>query len=212
MSGWIKIHRKLFEHWVAEEPEMLACWVHLIAAANHSDKKTMFNGSLIEVKRGQMVFGLNAFSERTRISIKKLRRYLDMFEAEGMLGRQKTNKFSLITIAKYDDYQIQGSQGASKGQTEGKQRATSKECKELEELFTTIFWPAYPRKVAKKDAWKSFQRIAPDRPLTEKIASFARNHYRDSEPQFIPHPATFLNGERWNDETHAENPRRTLIK
>ena len=148
MSGWIKLHRKTLEHWVAQEPEMLAVWVRLLSDANHETKKTMFNGSLIEIKRGQVIFGLNAFSVKSGVSIKKLRRYMDMFEAEGMLGRQKTNKFSLISITKYDQYQDKGSQGASRGQAEGKQRATSKECKEVKEgKGSKKFTPPTPEQV-----------------------------------------------------------------
>lgn len=139
--GWIKLHRSLLDHWAASEPEMLATWIRLLLEANHEDKKHLFNGSLIEVKRGELIFGLNAFSDKTGISIKKLRRYLDMFEKDGMIGRQKTNKFSIISITCYDSYQNEGSQKASKGQAEGRQRATPKEDKENKEVKEDIHAP-----------------------------------------------------------------------
>ena len=58
------------------------------------------------------------------ISKKRLRRYMDMLEKEGMIGRQKTNKYSLISIVNYNQYQIEGSQEAAKGQAKGKPRAS----------------------------------------------------------------------------------------
>jgi hypothetical protein len=30
--------------------------------------------------------------------------------------------------------------------------------------------------------------------------------YRHREPRHIPHPTTYLNGERWNDELQSEKP------
>ena len=124
LSGWIKVHRKMLEHWVSQEPELFAFWMRLLLEANHSDTKRMFNGSLIEIRRGQTLFGLEAFEAKSGISKKKLRRYLDMLENEQMIGRQKTNKYSLISILNYNDYQLEGSQEAAKGQAKGKPRAT----------------------------------------------------------------------------------------
>lgn len=124
LNGWIKVHRKMLDHWVSQEPELFAFWMRLLLEANHSDTKRMFNGSLIEIKRGQTLFGLEAFEVKSGISKKKLRRYLDMLETEQMIGRQKTNKYSLISILNYDQYQIEGSQEAGQWQAEGKPRAS----------------------------------------------------------------------------------------
>lgn len=124
LGGWASVHRSVIDHWVAAEPELFAVWVRLILEANFEDKKKMFNGSLIEIKRGQLVFGLNAFSAKSGVSVKKLRRHLDLLEKEGMIGRQKTNKFSLISITNYEQYQGQGRQEAGQGQAEGKQGAS----------------------------------------------------------------------------------------
>ena len=124
LNGWVKAHRQMLDHWVSQEPEMFACWMRLLLEANHSETKRMFNGTLTTVKRGQLVFGLEAFSHKSGISVKKLRRYLDLLEKEGMIGRQKTSKYSLISIVNYSEYQPEGSQKASEWQAEGKQKAS----------------------------------------------------------------------------------------
>ncbi len=103
--GFIKIHRALFDNWVSDEPEALAVWVRILSEANFVDKKKKFNGSIIEVKRGQLIFGLNAFSERSGVSVMKLRRIIADLEADGMINRQKTNRYSLLTVVAYDSYQ-----------------------------------------------------------------------------------------------------------
>lgn len=69
--------------------------------------------------------------------------------------------------------------------------------------FST-FWSAYPRKVAKASAMRAFTRIRPD---DEKLARMlsALDRQKRSEAwskdggQFIPHAATWLRGERWED-------------
>ena len=125
--GWIKLHRALMEHWSSSEPEALAVWVRMLCEANYEDKKSNVYGQLVDVKRGQLIFGLDAFSLRSGVSVKKLRRIIDMLIKDGMLGRQVFNRFSIITITFYDKYQDVGKQEAGEWQAEGKQRAAPKE-------------------------------------------------------------------------------------
>lgn len=132
MQGWIKLHRKILDHWCASEPEALAVWCRLMLEANHKTNKKMFNGKLIEIKRGQLIFGLNAFSAKSGVSVAKIRRYLKLFETEKMISKQITSKFSVITITCFDDYQGDDKQNASKQQAGDKQKTTPKECKNEE--------------------------------------------------------------------------------
>lgn len=129
MQGWIKLHRKILDHWCASEPEALAVWCRLMLEANHKTNKKMFNGKLIEIKRGQLIFGLNAFSAKSGVSVAKIRRYLKLFETEQMISKQITSKFSVITITCFDDYQGDDKQNTSKTQADDKQATTPKECK-----------------------------------------------------------------------------------
>ena len=62
-------------------------------AASLTDKATAFNGKMLTIKRGQLVFGLNAASARLNISVRRLRKYLDWFETDDMIDKQVTNKF-----------------------------------------------------------------------------------------------------------------------
>ena len=39
-NGWIKIHRKLLEWEWADDPNMVALWIHLLLNANLTDKST----------------------------------------------------------------------------------------------------------------------------------------------------------------------------
>ena len=62
------------------------------------------------------------------------------------------------------------------------------------------FWSAYPRKIGKGHARQAFAK-AIAKTDTERIIDAARR-FADTGPdlKFTPHPATWLNGERWTDE------------
>lgn len=65
------------------------------------------------------------------------------------------------------------------------------------------FWQAYPRKVGKGQARTAFKAARKKVALPVLLAALAEQAPRWSEPQFIPHPATWLNGERWEDAAPA---------
>lgn len=74
------------------------------------------------------------------------------------------------------------------------------------------FWAAYPRKVAKDTARKAFGRavgrMTEDDPLAVILAGIERALPGWTDPQFIPHPATWLNAGRWGDEAPNITPLR----
>lgn len=67
------------------------------------------------------------------------------------------------------------------------------------------FWQAYPRRVGKQDALAAWLKLAPDEPLVEKILGAVELHKAQTDwlrdgGQYIPYPASWLNGKRWDDE------------
>ncbi|MCP4651098.1 MAG: hypothetical protein GY853_13605 [PVC group bacterium] len=69
-------------------------------------------------------------------------------------------------------------------------------------LFFEWFYFCYPRRTNKEQARKAFYKLKPDEELiTEIMAAVARQiEVQWREPQYIPHPSTYLNGRRWEDE------------
>lgn len=64
------------------------------------------------------------------------------------------------------------------------------------------FWQAYPRKVAKPRALKAWRASSKDRPTLPELLAAIEKHKASrkwQDPQFIPHPATWLNDHRWQD-------------
>lgn len=68
------------------------------------------------------------------------------------------------------------------------------------------FWSAYPRKSAKGSAEKAWSKIRPNADLLKTIIAAVESaklspQWQKDDGQFIPHPATWLNQKRWEDET-----------
>ena len=72
-----------------------------------------------------------------------------------------------------------------------------------------LFLNIYPRKVGKKEATKAWLQLDPDETtVTAIVAGVERwkrsDQWTKDEGRFIPYPATFLRGERWNEEDRAD--------
>lgn len=68
------------------------------------------------------------------------------------------------------------------------------------------FWAAYPKKAAKQDALKAWDKLTVDESLLVQILAGIMRLRTSAQwcreaGRFIPYPATFLNGRRWNDES-----------
>jgi hypothetical protein len=82
--------------------------------------------------------------------------------------------------------------------------------KDWRESFSSDFWPAYPRKVAKGAAEAAWFKLGSGLSREEEVALFNavmdglerwKLAHKDTEEDFIPHPATWINQRHWEDES-----------
>jgi len=103
MKTWVKNYREI-EDWEWYKTENMAhIWQHIIRKANHEDK--FWQGKL--VKRGQFITGRVELSRQTGISEQQIRTCLNRLKSTNEITIEATNKFTIITICKYDEYQCQ---------------------------------------------------------------------------------------------------------
>jgi len=88
---------------------------------------------------------------------------------------------------------------------------TAQDCVIIEsaELLFDEFWKLYPRKESKAAAKKAWKKLNPDQALFNLIANALEYRSQTKEwiaegGRYIPHPATWLNGRRWEDELDME--------
>jgi len=126
--------------------------VRLLCEANFEDKKANVYGQLVEVKRGQVVYGRKEFSKRSGVTEMKLRRIMSMLESDGMIIQHKSSKFTLVSIAYYDEYQDANQQTTSKQPANNQQTTTPKEVKNLRSKETDSTSPDGDQKQQSKMA------------------------------------------------------------
>lgn len=74
------------------------------------------------------------------------------------------------------------------------------------------FWKLYPRKVAKAPAQKAWKARVRTETLARQVITALRRHiaahqwHDKARLQYVPHAASWLNAERWNDELETAAP------
>ena len=101
-KGFIKIHRMLQSWEWYNDSQTLHIFLTILLNANHVDGR--WKGH--EVKRGQWITGRKKLSEITGVSERSIRTILSRLELSQELTIKPTSQFSLITVVKWDSYQL----------------------------------------------------------------------------------------------------------
>lgn len=101
MEGWVKIHKKFVNWEWYDDINTKTVFLHLLLSANYVNK----NWKGIEIKRGQKITSLNNLAKETNLSIQAVRTSLKRLKSTHEITIETTNKYTLITIEKYNDYQ-----------------------------------------------------------------------------------------------------------
>ncbi|MCP3965983.1 MAG: hypothetical protein GY718_06450 [Lentisphaerae bacterium] len=121
--GYISLHRKILESWLWNEKPFSKgqAWVDLLMRAAYTDTEVFIRQSLIELKRGQQARSESCLATNWGWSRNKTRRFLKVLVGKGMIIQQTNSLTSIITICKYDTYQIVKTSGDTTDDTTGKQ-------------------------------------------------------------------------------------------
>lgn len=118
-----------------------------------------------------------------------------------------------VRLTTWDKYQNPGK--AAKPRKPAVHRV-SKLSPEMLERFNR-FWKVYPRKEGKGKAEESFAKYHPNDELTDAMIRAVEKYKRTDQwkrdgGQFIPHPTTWLNQRRWEDEPKEEPSPAPVLK
>lgn len=108
MSGWIKIHRSIKDHWLYTEKRVFSrfeAWNDILLTVNYSDAQTLIKGKLYNVKRGEIILSLDSWAKRWGWEKSTVRRFLKLLENESMVVLDSDNVTTRLTVCKYESYQ-----------------------------------------------------------------------------------------------------------
>ena len=104
-TGYVKVYRSLCEKGYYHKSEYVHLWLHLLMRATYTAREFMFNGELFHLNPGQLLTGRHELSADTGICESTVERILKVFENGQQIEQQKTNRFRLITITNWGEYQ-----------------------------------------------------------------------------------------------------------
>lgn len=207
-NGWIKLNRKLLQSPCFQNRELLQLWIWLLLSVNHEEGKAMIGNQIIKVSSGQTLTGRNKIAEATGLNSSKVERLLKVLEIEQQIEQQTFTKYRIITVTNWNKYQIveqQSEQQVNNKRTASEHKQEGKEGKEKPSCAFDEFWKAYPKKKNKGQAEKAWSKIKQPSEILQQILEAlkwqkASQDWTKENGQFIPHPATYLNGRAWEDE------------
>ena len=102
MNGYIKLYRKLTQWGWYQDSVVKDLFLHLLLTASFKD----FEWQGKTLKAGQLITGRKRLAEELNFSERQIRTALDKLKSTGELTTETTNKFTIITVVNWDEYQI----------------------------------------------------------------------------------------------------------
>ena len=102
MSGFIKLHRQLLDwEWYKDLPVRIL-FEHCLLRANYKTKN--WQGIVIEV--GSFVTSYDNLAFETGLTVQQVRTAIKKLKSTGEITTNSTNKFTLITVVNWEEYQV----------------------------------------------------------------------------------------------------------
>ncbi|HIH1255039.1 TPA: DnaD domain protein [Staphylococcus aureus] len=105
MTGWIKLHRKLLDSPIFQNEKLFKVFAYCLMKASHKDHTQLVGRRVVELEKGQFVFGRKRASEELRLKESTVRDYIKLLENLGTIVVKSDNKFSVITVVNWVIYQ-----------------------------------------------------------------------------------------------------------
>jgi len=109
-SGYTKTHRRVQEHWLWKDKPFARgqAFLDLVLLASHENTRFMLGNRRIQLQRGQLLNSLDQLAFRWGWGEKRTRNFIEVLVEEGMIVKESTAHYTVITIRNYDKWQGDG--------------------------------------------------------------------------------------------------------
>lgn len=192
MDGWFKLHRKITESAIFYDPDLLRLWIYCLSKAAYKTTTVLIDKQVVELNPGQFVTGRYSLYEdynhglapRKKIKDTTLWSWLKRFESYGNIDIKSYNKFSVVTVVKWEEYQgtltTEPQQNDNRMTTEPQQIDTNKNLKNLKNLenYKNIYSSSEEPEFSVMDAYtKSFGQLV----MPETIRDYVKKLKESSQ-------------------------------
>ena len=155
---------------------MLKLWVYLLVNAQQFED-TRYKG--IELKTGQLVTGRKKISQETGLTEMQVRTCLNKLKSTNEITIETTNKYSVITILKYDLYQSNEPYGNQQINQENNQQITNEQPTNNQQI-TTSNKDKRDKKEREKDIYNKALDCSPE--FAEALSAFEEMRKKIRKP------------------------------
>lgn len=137
-DGWIKVYRSLLKSPVFTSEKGLKVWVWCLLKATHKHGKQYVGRILVPLTPGQFVFGRQSAAQELRMKESTVRDWISVLKHDGYIDIKSFNKFSVISVLNWRDYQEDDSKYDKKKTTNQQQKDTNKNVKNVKNKEISI--------------------------------------------------------------------------
>ncbi len=160
MEGWICLYKKLINWEWYQDGNTCRLFIHLLLLANYEDK--YWQGQLI--KRGQLVTSLEHLSDDLGLSVQQIRTSIKKLKSTGEITSKATNKYTLVTVERYEDYQSKEEKATSKitneQQTTNKQITTTNNITNINKIKLNYLYLYITEKAEKFEGLNEMDKLS----------------------------------------------------
>ncbi|GAB7447222.1 DNA replication protein [Enterobacter kobei] len=104
-KGFALLHRKIMDVPFYKDAEAAHLWVHLLLRANHEQTLVSTDVGDVICERGEFITGRNTLAMETGLTADRVKSLLRKFQSLGMITTKSNNRFTVLKVVKYDEYQ-----------------------------------------------------------------------------------------------------------
>lgn len=134
MDGWIKLHRKITDSAVFDNPKVLKVWIWCLTKASHKEHDILVGMTPVHLMPGQFVYGRHAAAKELGMPASTVRNCMNILEKLKNVDIKADSLFSVITIENWAFYQGEDKNKDSKEDKERTRKGHKQEWKEGKEI------------------------------------------------------------------------------
>lgn len=191
--AFIGIDRAIENHWIYQDPEYFKVWFEILIRARFGKdtERKLIEGELVTIEYGYFVFGRIKWSERLRVSERRIRTLFDKLLKDGMIELvTKYRKCTVYKVVNYAKYHVKNDQQNDQQQDQPQQDDTSFDDQQNDHPATSDR-PAGDQRATTQE--QSKQRNKGNKVNKEIIYTFDFDIFWNCYPKQIGKPAAFNN-------------------
>jgi len=214
--GYIKLWRKLQDNPLWKEPRKFSkaeAWIDIIMEVQHdpNPQQVIIGNTVLICNRSESLKSLDTWAKRWNWDKSATRRFFNLLKKSGNIDTANDTVTTRISVINYDTYCPL--RNADETQTKRKRNASETQVtpdnnvNNVNNTYSSdflTFWDAYPNRKGKGAAYKSFQSAKKNGNLADMLEAIKRQskseQWKKNNGQYIPHPSTWLNQKRWEDD------------